>query len=219
MHDLTPRELYLRKIRRRSRIVTFGRIAVLILFLLIWEVSARTGLLDTFIFSSPSALWTTLLEMIGDGSIFLHTGVTLYETLISFLISTLLGLAIAMLLWWCPLNREISEPYWIALNSLPKSALAPILIVWFGNTTKSILITSISLTIVTTILTMLNGFLCVDPDKLALIRSFGGKKRHILTKVLLPANIPVLMNVLKVNIGLSLMGVIIGEVLAGKAGL
>ena len=219
MHDLTPRARYLLTVRRRLRMVTFGRVAVLILFLLAWEISARIGLLDTFIFSSPSALWTTLLDMIGDGSIFLHTGITLYETLVSFLISTLLGLAIAVLLWWCPLSREISEPYWIALNSLPKSALAPILIVWFGNTTKSILITSISLTIVTTILTMLNGFLCVDPDKLALIRSFGGKKRHILTKVLLPANIPVLMNVLKVNIGLCLIGVIIGEFLAAKAGL
>ena len=181
MHDLTPRAQYLRAVRRRMRLVTFGRVAVLVIFLLVWEVSARIGLLDTFIFSSPSALWTTLLDMIGDGSIFLHTGITLYETLVSFLISTLLGLAIAVLLWWCPLSREISEPYWIALNSLPKSALAP--------------------------------------DKLALIRSFGGKKRHILTKILLPANIPVLMNVLKVNIGLCLIGVIIGEFLAAKAGL
>ena len=93
MHDLTPRARYLRTVRRRMRLVTFGRVAVLILFLLAWEISARIGLLDTFIFSSPSALWTTLLDMIGDGSIFLHTGITLYETLVSFLISTLLGLA------------------------------------------------------------------------------------------------------------------------------
>lgn len=216
---MTSREQYLCTIRTRSRVVTFGRITVLILFLAAWEISARTGLLDTFIFSSPSALWKTLVEMTSDGSIFLHTGITLYETLVSFLISTALGIAIAVLLWWFPLNRDISEPYWIALNSLPKSALAPILIVWFGNTTKSILITSVSLTIVSTILTMLNGFLSVDPDKISLIRSFGGSKRQVLMKILLPANVPVLMNVLKVNIGLCLIGVIIGEFLSAKAGL
>lgn len=216
---MTERELYLKKIRSRQRIIVLGRAAVLILFLAAWEISARIRLLDTFIFSSPSALWATFTDMVSDGSIFLHTGITLYETLVSFLISTLLGIAIAILLWWFPMNREISEPYWIALNSLPKSALAPILIVWFGNTTKSILITSISLTIVSTILTMLNGFLSVEPDKLTLIRSFGGTKRQILTKILLPANIPVLMNLLKVNIGLCLIGVIIGEFLSAKAGL
>lgn len=216
---MTERELYLKKIRSRQRIIVLGRAAVLILFLAAWEISARIRLLDTFIFSSPSALWATFTNMVSDGSIFLHTGITLYETLVSFLISTLLGIAIAILLWWFPMNREISEPYWIALNSLPKSALAPILIVWFGNTTKSILITSISLTIVSTILTMLNGFLSVEPDKLTLIRSFGGTKRQILTKILLPANIPVLMNLLKVNIGLCLIGVIIGEFLSAKAGL
>ena len=216
---MASREQYLKELRIRAHVITLGRIAVLVLFLALWEFSARIGWLDTFIFSSPVALWHTFIDMVRDGSIFLHTGITLYETLLSFMISTVLGIIIAVLLWWCPRVRDISEPYWVALNSLPKSALAPILIVWFGNTTKSILITSISLTIVSTILTMLNGFLSVDPDKLTLIRSFGGTKRQILTKILLPGNIPVLMNVLKVNIGLCLIGVIIGEFLSAKAGL
>ncbi|MBQ7916725.1 MAG: ABC transporter permease [Firmicutes bacterium] len=216
---MASREQYLKDLRIRAHVITLGRIAVLVLFLALWEFSARVGWLDTFIFSSPVALWHTFIDMVRDGSIFLHTGITLYETLLSFMISTILGIIIAVLLWWCPRVRDISEPYWVALNSLPKSALAPILIVWFGNTTKSILITSISLTIVSTILTMLNGFLSVDPDKLTLIRSFGGTKRQILTKILLPGNIPVLMNVLKVNIGLCLIGVIIGEFLSAKAGL
>lgn len=216
---MTPREQYLKALHSREKCILWGRVSLLILFLLLWEISARLGWLDTFIFSSPSALLSTLFSMISDGSIFVHTGITLYETLLSFIISTLLGIAIAIILWWCPLGRDISEPYWIALNSLPKSALAPILIVWFGNTTRSILITSISLTIVSTILSMLNGFLSVDPDKLTLVRSFGGSKYQILTKILLPANIPVLLNVLKVNIGLCLIGVIIGEFLSAKAGL
>ena len=141
---MTPRDQYLKALHAREKCILWGRVSLLILFLLLWEISARLGWLDTFIFSSPSALLSTLFSMISDGSIFVHTGITLYETLLSFIISTLLGIAIAIILWWCPLGRDISEPYWIALNSLPKSALAPILIVWFGNTTRSILITSSS---------------------------------------------------------------------------
>ena len=113
----------------------------------------------------------------------------------------------------------MTEPYWVALNSLPKSALAPILIVWFGNTTKTIIIASVSLTIIVTILTVLNGFQSVEEEKVNLIYALGGSKSHVMVKLLLPYNIPVIMNVLKVNIGLCLIGVIIGEFLSARAGL
>ena len=124
-----------------------------------------------------------------------------------------------MVLWWFPSLYETTEPYWVALNSLPKSALAPILIVWFGNTIRTTIITSIMLTIVVTVLTVLSGFQESESDKARLIYALGGNKKQIMTKVLLPGNIPVIMNVLRVNIGLSLIGVIIGEFLSAKAGL
>ena len=124
-----------------------------------------------------------------------------------------------MVLWWFPSLYEATEPYWVALNSLPKSALAPILIVWFGNTIRTTIITSIMLTIIVTVLTVLSGFQESEDEKAKLIYALGGNKKQVMTKVLLPGNIPVIMNVLRVNIGLSLIGVIIGEFLSAKAGL
>lgn len=218
--DASPEHLsYLKKLRHHRYLITLLRVLILLFFLIFWEIGSRTGWVDTFIFSSPYELLQTAIELITEGEFFRHIGITLGETCISFIISTLLGIAIAILLWWFSSLHEITEPYWIALNSLPKSALAPILIVWFGNTVRSILITSISLTIVVTILTVLQGFQSISPNKIRLIYSLGGSKRQVLQKILLPSSVPIIMNVLKVNIGLCLIGVIIGEFLAARAGL
>lgn len=210
---------YLKSIRRHRYLVTASRIVLLILLLVLWEISSRMEWIDSFIFSSPWNLILTVRDLCSDGQLFLHIGITLGETLVSFVISTLLGILIAMLLWWFSSLYEITEPYWVALNSLPKSALAPILIVWFGNTMRSIIITSVSLTIVVTILSVLNGFLAVSKTKIQLVYSLGGSKWQVLHKILLPSSIPTIMNVLKVNIGLCLIGVIIGEFLSARAGL
>lgn len=218
--DASPEHLsYLKQLRHHRYLITHLRVLILLFFLIFWEIGSRTGWVDTFIFSSPYELLQTAIELITEGELFRHIGITLGETCISFIISTLLGIAIAILLWWFSSLHEITEPYWIALNSLPKSALAPILIVWFGNTVRSILITSISLTIVVTILTVLQGFQSISPNKIRLIYSLGGSKRQVLQKILLPSSVPIIMNVLKVNIGLCLIGVIIGEFLAARAGL
>ncbi len=210
---------YLQALNRHHREILIARITILVAFLILWEVSSLLGWIDSFIFSSPSSLLKTTADLVINRSLVYHISLTLGETLISFLISTALGILLAVALWWFPSLYEATEPYWVALNSLPKSALAPILIVWFGNTIRTTIITSIMLTIVVTVLTVLSGFQESESDKARLIYALGGNKKQVMTKVLLPGNIPVILNVLRVNIGLSLIGVIIGEFLSAKAGL
>ena len=148
-----------------------------------------------------------------------YIGTTLRETEIGFLLGTILGTLTAVLLWWNRFISDVAEPYLVVLNSLPKTALAPIIIVWFGNNQSSIIIVALLTSIVVTILSVLNGFLQVDEDQIKLIRIFGGTKRQVLTKVVFPANIPCILNALKINVGLSFVGVIVGEFLVAQDGL
>ena len=203
--ESTAQKAYLRRQLHRRRLVLFCRIFLFVFFLICWEMSARLGLIDAFIFSSPSRTVRCFLRMMQDKSILIHTGVTLYETLISFTLAILCGLIGAILLW--------------SSRSLPKSALAPILIVWLGSNIRTIIVASISVAVFGSILTLHNGFSSMDPDQIKLIRSLGGNRIHILTKVLLPGSIPLILANMKVNIGLCLVGVIIGEFLAAKQGL
>ena len=217
--ESTAQKAYLRRQLHRRRLVLFCRIFLFVFFLICWEMSARLGLIDAFIFSSPSRTVRCFLRMMRDKSILIHTGVTLYETLISFTLVILCGLIGAILLWSSRNLSEILEPYLVMLNSLPKSALAPILIVWLGSNIRTIIVASISVAVFGSILTLHNGFSSMDPDQIKLIRSLGGNRIHILTKVLLPGSIPLILANMKVNIGLCLVGVIISEFLAAKQGL
>jgi NitT/TauT family transport system permease protein len=206
--------------RKRSlRLITLARIAVFLVFLAVWEVSTRLHLIDAFIFSSPTRVCKTFLSMAEDGSIFLHTGTTLTETLISFLLVFLLSLVIAILLWLSRSLSKICEPYLVILNSLPKSALAPLLIVWLGANSRTIIVAGMSVAIFGSILTIYTGFSQVDADKIKLIRTLGGNRRDILQKVVLPSSIPIFINTMKVNIGLCLVGVVIGEFIGSRQGL
>ena len=157
--------------------------------------------------------------MLKDGSLFYHIGITLFETLGSFLLITVLSLVVAMVLWWIPMLAQILEPFFVLLNSLPKSALAPILIVWLGNNMKTIIITAISIAVFGSIINLHTGFMEISEEQLKLIRILGGNKTHCLRYIIIPGSIPLIISTMKVNIGLSLVGVIIGEFLAAKAGL
>jgi NitT/TauT family transport system permease protein len=141
------------------------------------------------------------------------------ETMVSFALVNIIGLAISVILWWNDSISKVLEPYLIVLNSLPKSALAPVFIVWLGNNMKTIIVAAISVAVFGTIINLYSDFKSVEEDKIKLIYTLGGKKRDVLFKVILPANIPSIISQMKVNIGLSLVGVIIGEFLASKAGL
>ena len=220
MNELSQGQIYyLNKQRRRRKIVRFSRAAILLGFLFLWEFTANTGIIDSFIFSSPSRIALGLRDMILDGSIFLHIGVTLYETLLSFALVILLSLAIAVLLWFSPGLSEVLDPYLVILNSLPKSALAPLLIVWLGANKTTIIVAGMSVAIFGSILNLYANFITVDPDKLTLIYTLHGNRFHALTKVVIPSCIPAIVSTMKVNIGLCLVGVVIGEFIGGREGL
>lgn len=205
--------------RKKEKIVLQLRILILIVFFAAWEISARTGVLDAFIFSSPSRILACIVRMAADGSLFYHTGITIAETIISFLLVTVIGLFTAVLLWTNQSLSKILEPYLVVLNSLPKTALAPVLIVWLGNNIKTIIVAAVSVAVFGTILTIYTGFQSVDPEKIKLIYTLRGTRRDVLFKVILPSTVPLIISTMKVNIGLSLVGVIIGEFLAANAGL
>ncbi len=205
--------------KRHKRTVTVSRLCIFILFLALWEGAAQSGLLDSFIFSSPSKVLLCAYGMALDQTLFAHIGITLFETIASFLLVLISALVITIILW---LNKGLSEtlePYLVILNSLPKSALAPLLIVWLGATYNTIIITGVSVAIFGSILSLYTSFQSVDPEKIKLIYTMGGKKYHALTKVVLPSNIPSLFSIMKVNIGLCLVGVIIGEFIASRQGM
>ena len=220
MNELSAgQQNYLNSRRKHRRIVNFSRFTILFLFLFLWEFTANVGIIDSFIFSSPSRIALCFWKMVQDHSIFLHIWTTLYETIISFLLVTVLGVAIAVLLWCSTKLSEILDPYLVVLNSLPKSALAPLLIVWLGANQTTIIVAGMSVAIFGSILNLYTSFTTVDQEKIKLIYTLHGNKWHALTKVVLPSSIPAIISNMKVNIGLCLVGVIIGEFLAARCGL
>jgi len=212
-------QAYVRKHLLRLRWVRFYQFLILISFISIWEITARLGILNSFVFSSPSRVMKTIVEMLASGQLLYHVGVTLLETLASFALVNIVGIVMAIVLWWNDSVSKVLEPYLIVLNSLPKSALAPVFIVWLGNNMKTIIVAAVSVALFGTIINLYSDFKMVEEDKIKLIYTLGGKKKDVLFKVILPSNIPSIISIMKVNIGLSLVGVIIGEFLASKAGL
>lgn len=210
---------YLRKLRRDLRMVRVVRILIFLAFLALWEGCARLGIIDSFIFSSPSQVLGSMYHMMQDGTLAVHTGVTLWETIASFLLVTVIGIAVAVLLWCFPKLSAVIEPYLVVLNSLPKSALAPLLIVWLGSNTRTIIVAGISVAVFGAVLNLYTGFGGTDSDKLKLISTLKGTKKDALFKVVLPSSVPLILSIMKVNIGLCLIGVVIGEMIGSKRGL
>jgi NitT/TauT family transport system permease protein len=210
---------YIRKEQFHKRKVAVVRVMLLVLLLAVWELCAELEIIDDFIFSSPSRVLFCFWRMAADGSIWPHLGITLFETLVSFGLVVGLGLLAAVILWSSRSLAEILEPYLVMLNSLPKSALAPMLIVWLGNHVYTIVVAAVSVALFGAVLTLHNGFGAMDPDQIRLIRSLGGNRKDVLLKVLLPGSVPLIISNMKVNIGLCLVGVIIGEFLAARMGL
>lgn len=204
---------------RRHHMVMAARVILFVLFTVFWELCARMGVINDFIFSSPSRMAVCFCSMVADRSVFYHMGITIAETLLSFFLVVFIGIAGAVVLWSSKTLAEVLDPYLVMLNSLPKSALAPILIVWLGAKMRTIIVAAISVAVFGSILTLYNGFSNIDQDQIKLIYSLGGKKRDVLFRVLLPGSLPLIVSNMKVNVGLCLVGVIIGEFLAARAGL
>ncbi len=212
------RKKYLRKIKVNKIKILAVQIAILIIFIALWEILANTEKIDSFITSQPSRIFKTFLDL-SSNNLLEHLRITCIETLVGFLLGTVLGALIAIILWWSPFISKVSEPFLVVLNALPKIALGPVIIIWVGAGMQSIIVMALAISLIVTILDILNGLLLTDKEKIKMAETFNANKFQILTKIVIPANIPTLFNTLKVNIGLSLVGVISGEFLVSKGGL
>ncbi|MFD1426410.1 NitT/TauT family transport system permease protein [Kroppenstedtia sanguinis] len=210
---------YLRRLRLMDRWVSITRWVILIVFIGGWEISARLGWIDPFLFSSPLRVWNLFLEMLTAGDLLHDIGVTILETVIGFILGTAAGTALATLIWASPFLSRVLDPYLVVLNSMPKVALGPLFIVAFGAGFGSILMMGVALTIVITTLVIHNSFQSVNTDYLKLARSFGATRWQLYTRIIFPACIPDMIAALKVNVGLAWVGVIVGEFLVSKNGL
>lgn len=218
--NISPeRKEFLRKVRIERTATWIIRFLILILIFVFWEIAASLKLIDPFVTSQPSRMMRTFLNLYHEGKLFMHIGVTLLETVAGFVIGTILGTFIAIILWWSDFTARVLEPYLVVLNSLPKVALGPIFIIWIGAGPKAIIVMALAISLIVTILEVLNAFIHTDEDKIKLVKTFGANRLQIFLKVVLPSNIPAMINALKVNVGLSWVGVITGEFLVSKAGL
>ena len=210
---------YLFRLKRDRILIHAFRLLLLVFFLFFWETASQKQWIDSFIFSSPSLVLETFVKMLKEQSLTLHIRITLSETLISFFLVMSLGILSAVILWLFPKISRILEPYLVVLNSLPKSALAPLLIVWLGASEKTIIVSGISVAIFGCILNLYTGFTEISQEKLKLIRTLGGGRIDELFKIVLPSSVPTILSNMKVNIGLCLVGVIIGEFIGARQGL
>ena len=210
---------YLKKERNKKIIITVSRILVLVIILGFWELFAQLKIIDPFITSSPSRVIKTIGDLYKNGTLFFHIGITLAETLAGFVIAVILGYAIAVVLWASDTVHKVAEPYIVVLNSLPKIALGPLIIIWIGTGYDAIIFMTVLVSIIVCIMDMLTGFLEVDKTKLLLMKAMGANKATTLRKLIIPASLPALMNTLKVAVGLAWIGSIMGEYIVSKAGL
>lgn len=212
------RKKYLKKIKLRKIEILATQIFILVAFIALWEILARTGKIDSFITSQPSRILKTFFNL-SSNNLLEHLRITCTETIIGFLSGTILGVIIAIILWWSPFISKVSEPFLVVLNSLPKIALGPVIIVWVGAGMPAIIVMALAISLIVTILDILNGLLHTDKEKIKMAKTFNASKLQILTKIVIPSNISTFFNTVKVNIGLSLVGVISGEFLVSKGGL
>ena len=218
MYDKEHKD-YLRKLRFNKFLVHLVQLLIIILFLFLWEYLSSNNIINSFIYSSPSKAVKTIYGLYMEGNLFNHIWVTVYETFISFSLATILGTLIAVILWYSEFLFKVFDPYLTVINSLPKVALGPIIIIIFGANINSIIIMALLISLIVTISNVYNGFTNTDKNKIKLLRSFKASKWQILSYLVIPNNYHVIVNSLKINVSMSLIGVIMGEFLVSKQGI
>lgn len=206
-------------LKREKRIVFTWQFIILIAFFACWEIASRLYWIDPLLFSSPSRILDLLLTKFSDGSLLTHVQITLFETVLGFIIGTLLGIATASLLWSSPRLSKIMDPYLVIMNAMPKVALGPIMIVALGPGYVSIIAMGAIISVVITTLVIYSAFNEVDPNYEKVLKSFGASRFQCFREAIFPATLPAMISTLKVNVGLSWVGVIVGEFLVSKQGL
>jgi len=212
-------KVYLKNIRKRKIFITITQVLILTIFIITWELLAKYEIINTFISSSPSRIVNTIIDLHKSNNLYNHIWVTIYETLISFGLGTFIGIIIAIILWWNNFIYKVIDPYLTVINSLPKVALGPIIIIYFGANISSIMIMALLISVIVTVITVYNGFNETDVNRIKLLRSFKATKWQIFKMVILPSSYPTIISSLKINISMSLIGVIMGEFLVSKEGI
>ena len=210
---------YIKKYKRRKKHILFTQIMIFILFIVIWELLARYELINTFIMSSPSRVIKTIINLYQTNNLFNHIWVTLYETILAFTLTLIISILVSIILYKSDFLAKVVDPYLTLLNSLPKVALGPILIIWIGANEKSIITMGILITIIVSIQSIYNGFKSTSPNKIKLMKTFNASDKDIFLKLVFPQNIKTIVNTLKINTALCLVGIIMGEFLTSKAGI
>lgn len=210
---------YLKKLKKEKITILLTQLLILILIITMWQILADLKIINTFITSSPKNILTTLKNLYIQNNLFHHIWITTYETIISFLTGTILGIIIAIILWYNPFISKVIDPYLTIINSLPKVSLGPIFIIWVGANTKSIIVMALLISVIITIISVYNGFISTDKNKIKLLKSFGANKIEMLKYLILRENYKTIISSLKINISMSLIGVIMGELLVSKSGI
>lgn len=210
---------YLNKIKREKIVVLSFQILLFLVFIIGWQLLANYNIINTFISSSPKGIFNTLINLHNTNNLYQHIFTTIFETLVSFTLGTFIGILIATLLWWNKIIAKIIDPYLTILNSLPKVALGPIIIIWIGAKTSSIIVMALLISVIITIINVLRGFNETNPLKIKLMKSLKANKVQIFFKLVLPGSFNNIISALKINVSMSLIGVIMGEFLVSKKGI
>lgn len=218
-NGITPaRKRYLAQIKWQKILTLIVQVTLLLVVIAAWEIGARTGQVDAFIMSSPGRIGRTIVNFRNNQLLF-HIGVTVFETMIGFILGVSLGLLIAFILWWSKFLARVMDPYLVVLNALPKIALGPVIIIWVGAGMQAVIVMALAISLVVTIMEMLSGFVNTDAELIRMAQTFHAGKLRTFMKIVFPYNLHTLFNCLKINIGLTLVGVIAGEFLVSRAGL
>ena len=210
---------YKKKKKKEKILVHVTQISIIIILFFTWELLAKLNIINNFLYSSPSKIIVTITNLFKEQMLFNHIGITLYEVIISFLIASGLALIISTILWWNKFIAKVFEPFLTVINSLPKVALGPLIIVWAGASIKSIIVMSLTISLFITIINFYQAFISTNQDYITLLKSFHATKRDIFKKIVLPSNKENIISALKINMSMNFIGVIMGELLVSKKGL
>lgn len=210
---------YLKSIKVKKFIIISIQLFIVFIFFALWEYLANKNIINTFVFSKPSKIFDTIINLAINNNLFTHIFTTLYEVIIAFTLGIFLGLIVAIILYQFPIIAKIVDPFLTMINSLPKVALGPLIIIIAGANTKSIIIMALLINLIVSIITIYNGFINIDETRIKLMKSFKATKKQLLIKLVIPSSYKTIISSLKLNISMSLIGVIMGEFLVSKAGI
>ena len=209
--------------RRASFDTTLGRAALqalaVIVFFAVWEIGVRLGFVSAFLVGSPFGIFRVGFRMLLGGDLVSDTWYTLFEALLGFVIGTIIGSLIGLALWYSVFVARLVEPFIVAINSVPKIALAPIVVLWFGTGLVSKVALSVSLTAIVALIAAYQAAKDADADLQALLISMGADKHQVFFKAVVPSTLPSIIATFRINIGFGLVGAVVGEFISSQRGL